>query len=143
MASDTELSIAADCLCLASRRAARTITRRFDRALRGKGIRITQFSMLALLHLRGPLSIGALSDALGVERTTLTRNLGPVEREGLVAVRSDDNDARSRVVALTAKGRAALVKAFPSWRAVQAELTSEIGAETAANLRRMSRHRSI
>lgn len=140
MASDTGLNSVADCLCLASRMAARTITRRFDRALRKQGIRITQFSMLALLHLRGPLTIGALSDALGVERTTLTRNLGPVEREGLVTVRSDVKDARARIVALTAKGRAALAKAFPSWRAVQAELMSEIGAEAAASLKRMSRH---
>jgi len=137
-----DLRPVADCLCLASRQAARAITRRFDRALRGQGLRITQFSMLAVLSLKGPQPIGALAEALGVERTTLTRNLGPVERDGLVAIRSDRDDARARIVALTAKGQAALRAAFPSWQAAQAEITAAIGALAADRLRGLARKRS-
>jgi DNA-binding MarR family transcriptional regulator len=94
-----------DCLCLASRRAARALTRAFDRQLRPLGIRATQFSILTMLLLRGRLTIGELAEFLGLDRTTLTRNLALVD-EGWVDIRPG-NDARSRVVAAIQKGRAA------------------------------------
>ncbi|MFN3350200.1 MarR family winged helix-turn-helix transcriptional regulator [Pseudorhodoplanes sp.] len=131
----------ADCLCLAARQASRAITRRFDRALRAQGLRITQFSMLAILHLKGPQAISELANALGVERTTLTRNLGPVERDGLIVIRDDDDDARSRVVTLTAKGRRVLIGAFPLWQTAQADLIAAIGAQAADRLRSLARNR--
>jgi DNA-binding MarR family transcriptional regulator len=128
----------ADCLCLASRRAARAITRAFDRHLRPYGIRATQFSLLAMLELKGPQSIGALAQALGADRTTLTRNLARVEQESLVKTRQGD-DARERIVTILPAGSSALAKALPAWRTAQAELTSSIGRPLADSLRRLGR----
>jgi DNA-binding MarR family transcriptional regulator len=137
-ASDRALAETAGCLCFASRRAARTITRAFDRELRRHGIRATQFSMLAVLELKGPQRIGDLAEFLAVERTTLTRNLAVAEEQGIVRVRPG-HDARSRIVAITPRGTAALKKAFPVWRKVQAALTKEIGRSAADSLRRLAR----
>src|ERR1700676_3519395 len=119
MTTDRELFECGDCLCLASRRAARALTRAFDRELRPHRIRITQFSILTNLTLRGPLPIGELAEFLGVERTTLTRNLALIERAGWVEIRAGE-DARSRVVAVTKKGRNAIAAALPAWRKAQA-----------------------
>src|SRR4026208_379603 len=99
MSEQSELRACADCLCLASRRAARTITRAFDRQLRPYGIRATQFTILTTLELRGPTPIGELAEALGMERTTLTRNLALLEAERWVEIRADQDDARARIVA--------------------------------------------
>jgi DNA-binding MarR family transcriptional regulator len=128
----------ADCLCLASRRAARALTRAFDRHLRPHGLRTTQFSLLTALILRGPSSIGELSDFLGVERTTLTRNLALVEAEGWVDIRPG-NDARSRIVAATSKGRAAVRKALSAWREAQEAATADIGRAGVEALRALAR----
>jgi DNA-binding MarR family transcriptional regulator len=137
-AADRSLAETANCLCFASRRAARSITRAFDRELRRHGIRATQFSLLAVLELTGPQTIGDLAEFLAVERTTLTRNLAVAEEQGLVRVRPG-KDARSRIVAIAPKGTATLKKAFPTWRKVQAALTEEIGTQAADSLRRLSR----
>jgi DNA-binding MarR family transcriptional regulator len=115
-----------DCLCLASRRAARALARAFDRQLRPLGIRATQFSILTMLLLRRPLTIGELAEFLGIDRTTLTRNLALVESKGWVDIRPG-NDARSRVVAATQKGRAAVMAAMPAWRKAQQGASAAIG----------------
>ncbi len=127
-----------DCLCLASRRAARAITRAFDQELRPHGIRATQFSLLAILALKGAQTIGDLAAILGADRTTLTRNLALVEEAGLVRIRAGD-DARSRRVTITPKGGRTVRTAFPGWRKVQTSLSGSIGLQTADNLRRLSR----
>jgi DNA-binding MarR family transcriptional regulator len=128
----------ADCLCLASRKAARAITRAYDRHLRPHGLRATQFSLLAMLELKGDQPLGALAHALGTERTTLTRNLALIEREGLIETRAGE-DARERILAITPSGRRTLQKALPAWRTAQAELTASIGAPHAGSLRRLAR----
>lgn len=125
------------CLSLASRRAARAITRNFDRELRAHGVRATQFSLLSALELKGPQSIGALADLLGIERTTLTRNLALVEQRRLVEIEPGD-DARTRIAAITSQGRATLGDSLPTWRKVQSELTHAIGKEAAIGLRRLA-----
>ena len=79
MSAPPNLIECADCLCLASRRAARRITRVYDRELRPYGLRVTQFTVLVMLSLRGALTISELAKALGAERTTLTRNLALIE----------------------------------------------------------------
>jgi DNA-binding MarR family transcriptional regulator len=126
MTSDAPLGECADCLCLASRRAARALTRAFDRQLRPHNIRTTQFSILTALLLGGPQTISALADFLGVERTTLTRNLALIEAEGWVDIRAGD-DARSRVVAVTRKGRAVAMAAKDAWRKAQQAAATSIG----------------
>ena|SRR5437660_873211 len=138
MTDDPNLAECADCLCLASRRAARTITRAFEKQLRPHGIRAPQFSLLALLELKGPQTIGALADALGADRTTLTRNLALVERQSLVRIRPGD-DARSRIVTIAPKGRSALKNAFPAWRKAQSALSAAIGRQMADSLRQLAR----
>jgi DNA-binding MarR family transcriptional regulator len=138
MGPDQQFSECADCLCLASRRAARAITRAFDRRLRPHGIRVTQFSILAMLELKGAQSIGDLADALGADRTTLTRNLALIEKQSLVKIRPGD-DARSRIVSLLPKGRSALMRAFPAWHEAQSALMGSIGRPLADSLRRLAR----
>ena len=81
---DHDLLETKQCLCLASRRAARAITRQFDRALRAHGIRATQFTLLAALELKGPQPIGELARLLVADRTTVTRNLSVAEEQSLV-----------------------------------------------------------
>jgi DNA-binding MarR family transcriptional regulator len=137
MTDPLDISDCADCLCLASRRAALAITRTFERRLRPHHMRIAQFSMLTNLALRGPMAIGVLAAWLGVERTTLTRNLALVEAAGWVETASGE-DARSRIVSLTASGRQKLEETYPAWREAQAEVTKRIGAGPTATLRQLS-----
>jgi DNA-binding MarR family transcriptional regulator len=132
-----DLSGTDQCLCLASRQAARAITRAFERRMKGAGIRSTQFSLLVQLMRRGPLSIGYLAQPLGVERTTLTRNIALIEKKGLVASASGA-DARERIVAITKKGHAAVAVALPAWRKAQESMSTAIGKTGAEALRAIS-----
>ena len=142
MTEAQDLYACADCLCLASRRAARTITRSFDAMLRPHGVRATQFSMLAILELKGPQSIGDLAEELGAERTTLTRNIARIEEQSLVTSRPGD-DPRTRIVSITPKGRKLFTKAFPMWRKAQSDLTARIGQSLADSLRRLAQSRKL
>jgi len=138
MNADPQLVETAQCLCLASRRAARAITRRFDVALRPYGIKATQFTLLAALALKGPQSIGALAEFMGADRTTLTRNLAVAEKQSLVKVRSGA-DARARIASIAVRGRLTLKRAYPAWRKTQSDLTNAIGIGTSDKLRQLSR----
>jgi DNA-binding MarR family transcriptional regulator len=131
---NTELAECANCLCLPSRRAARTVTRVFDRKMRPFGIRATQFSALVMLSPRGVLTIGELAQSLGLERTTLTRNLELIEAKGWLKIKVGD-DALSRVVSVTPKGRAAVTAAFGAWHEAQGAALSEIGSSGAKAIR--------
>lgn len=122
------------CLCLAARRAARMITREFDQALRSHGLRSTQFSVLAVLSLRGPKTVGELATFLSAERTTMTRNLAVLESRSLVAVEPGE-DARERIVQLTDLGRRSLRSALKDWQRVQRRLTESMGPSAAEGLR--------
>lgn len=128
----------AQCLCLASRRAARAITRAYDRELRAHGLRATQFSLLAVLSLKGPQAIGDLAETLGADRTTISRNLAPVEARGLITIGPHATDARARLARITPTGQALLEAAHASWRKVQTALTEDIGDDTADTLRRLA-----
>lgn len=134
MKPDSALFETTRCLCLASRRAARTITREFDDALRAHGLRATQFTLLAALHLAGPKSIGDLAELLSADRTTLTRNLAVAGEHGWVTLRVGRSDARSRVAAITSKGLRTLTAALPTWRATQHRLLDDIGPQAADSL---------
>lgn len=138
MTPKPELYETTQCLCLASRRAARAITRAFDKELRPHGLRATQFSLLAVLELKGPQTIGELAEVVGADRTTLTRNLALIEDQALIRIRPGE-DARARMVTITPKGRRMLQAAFPGWRKVQAALSDSIGAGTADSLRQLTR----
>ena len=107
------------CLCFGVRRAARAITQHYDRAVRPLGLRATQFSLLVVLAHAGALGMTELAQALGLDRTSLTRNLKPVERKGWVRVEQGE-DRRRRTIAITPAGIAALRQAVPAWRKAQA-----------------------
>jgi DNA-binding MarR family transcriptional regulator len=104
------------CLCLHVQRAARAVARRFDEALRPLDLTNGQFSLLMSLNRPEPPSIGSVSSLLAMDRTTLTAALKPLERRGLVKVKVDPADKRSRRLVLTQAGKAVLVKALPIWK---------------------------
>lgn len=109
------------CVCLGVRRAARQVARRYDEAFRPLGITSGQFSILAALLRDEVVPLGALAEVLGMDRTTLNRNLKPLEDENLIATNPTKEDRRVRGLVLTAKGRALLDRAIPAWRLAQAE----------------------
>src|SRR5689334_11743801 len=118
---ETTLVVRDTCVCLHLQRAARAVARRFDAALRPVGLTSGQFSLLMALNRPEPASMGSVASLLAMDRTTLTANLKPLERRGLVAVTVDDADKRARRLTLTPGGRALLVAALPVWRRTHAE----------------------
>jgi DNA-binding MarR family transcriptional regulator len=131
------------CLCLHVQRAARALARRYDEALRPLGITSGQFSLLMSLHRPSPPSMGEVSAVLAMDRTTLTANLKPLGRRGLVRTVVDLVDKRNRRVMLTAEGRAKLIEALPVWHRTQAVVGDMLGEELApdrlrADLRKLS-----
>ncbi|SLN52287.1 Transcriptional activatory protein BadR [Roseivivax jejudonensis] len=123
------------CLCLHLQRAARVVARHFDAALAPVGLTNRQFSLLMALNRPERPRLGALVPLLGMDRTTLTAALKPLERRGLVTSSPDPSDSRARRLALTAEGRARLRAALPVWRRAQAEIESDAGAGKMADLR--------
>src|SRR5690349_4567393 len=113
---ETTIEVRDTCLCLHLQRAARAVARRFDDALRPVGLTSGQFSLLMSLNRPEPPNIGSVSALLAMDRTTLTANLKPLERRGLVTVASDPTDKRARRLRLTESGRTALATALPAWR---------------------------
>jgi DNA-binding MarR family transcriptional regulator len=110
------------CLCLHVQRAARAVARRFDDALRPLGLTNGQFSLLMSLNRPKPPGIGSVAALLAMDRTTLTANLKPLERRGLVTVSVDEKDRRNRLMTLTPAGRALLASAVPVWERTHVEL---------------------
>jgi DNA-binding MarR family transcriptional regulator len=110
------------CLCLHVQRAARAVARRFDDAFRPLGLTGGQFSLLMALNRPEPPTMGQVAAVLAMDRTTLTANLKPLARRGLVKVMVDSNDKRSRRLALTPAGRRLLARALPVWRETQGAL---------------------
>jgi DNA-binding MarR family transcriptional regulator len=123
------------CLCLHLQRAARAVARRFDAALKPVGLNNGQFSILMALNRPLPPRIVDLAPFLAMDRTTLTANLKPLERRGLVAVLPDERDRRSRRLRLTDAGRDLLVAAVPIWRATHDEVDATLPAADIAALR--------
>lgn len=115
------------CLCLHVQRAARALARRFDIALQPVGLTSGQFSLLMSLNRPEPPTIGSVASLLAMDRTTLTANLKPLERRGLVKVSVDKEDRRSRRLAITADGRTVLSKAFPIWKRAHGEIEKLAG----------------
>ncbi|PRQ09766.1 MarR family winged helix-turn-helix transcriptional regulator [Enhygromyxa salina] len=123
----TTIHIRDHCLCLHAQRAARTLARRFDDAFRPIGITSGQFSLINGLNRPEPPTIGAVASLLAMDRSTVTANLKPLERSGLVVVSIDPRDRRGRRAALTDAGRAVLARATPIWVAEHARVEAEIG----------------
>lgn len=121
LAFATTLDVRDNCLCLHLQRAARVVARRYDDALRPAQLTNGQFSLLMALNRPCSPNLSEVSELLGMDRTTLTANLKPLARRGLLKVAVDAQDRRSRRLHLTSAGRAALVIAMPLWTQAQAE----------------------
>jgi DNA-binding MarR family transcriptional regulator len=125
----------AGCNCLALRQAARHVSQFYDQFLAPTGLRTTQYSILARLQRRGAMTINALAAELVTDRTTLGRNLLPLERDGLIAIEPGQVDRRSKEVRLTAAGTARLRTARKAWDDAQAQFETAFGAKRAKDLR--------
>ena len=123
------------CNCFASRKAARLITKLYEDHLAGVNLTSTQFSILVNLDEVGKASMKDLVEVLVMERTSLVRALQPLERDGLLAIGPDEDDARRNVVRLTDAGRARLAAAMPVWQAAQDEFERRFGSALASQLR--------
>jgi DNA-binding MarR family transcriptional regulator len=124
------------CLCLHVQRAARTLARRFDEALRPLGLTNGQFSLMMSLNRPEPPGMAAVASLLAMDRTTLTAALKPLQRRGLVKVTADRRDRRSRLTTLTAKGRSLLVRAVPVWKRTHLQIEALLDGGDPERLRK-------
>ena len=122
------------CNCLAVRQAARNLTSIYDRALDPIDLRVTQFSILYKLESRSKIRVSELADVMVMDRTTLTRNLRPLERQGLIAYLRED-DRREHWVTLTPKGKAKFKTALTYWGRAQKAFEAEFGRRRASEFR--------
>jgi len=123
------------CNCLALRQAARHLTQFYDHHLVTTGVRATQFSILAMLERLGPITINAFAEKMVMDRTTLGRNIQPLEREGLIAVTKGRVDRRSKELRLTDAGAARLHAASKAWAVAQTQFETSFGSKRASDLR--------
>ncbi len=127
----------ADCLCFRVRRAARTITRLYEEALRPLGLGATQLTLMNAIAMGGEngQTMSRLSDVLALDLTTLSRNLRPLEKDGMLTIGRHESDRRVRVVRLTREGEALLVAALPCWTKAHMRVTTILGEAEAEMLR--------
>ncbi len=124
-----------DCNCLAVRQAARHITQFYDQFLAPSELRTTQFSILAKLRRLGPMTINALAGEMVMDRTTLGRNILPLERDGLIVVEQGSRDRRSKELRVTEAGEARFRAGMKEWVNAQRQFENAFGAERTADMR--------
>ena len=124
-----------DCNCLAVRQAARHITQFYDQLLTPSGLRTTQFSILAKLRRLGPMTINALAAEMVMDRTTLGRNILPLERDDLIAVEQSSRDRRSKELRVTEAGEARFRAGMKGWVQAQRKFETAFGAKRTADMR--------
>jgi DNA-binding MarR family transcriptional regulator len=125
------------CTCLAIRQAARHVTQFYDQCMAQTGLRTSQFSILARLRRIGPMTINILARELVMDRTTLGRNILPLEREGLIEIRPGRSDRRSKELHLTEAGADRLHAGLARWAEAQARFEAVFGADRASELRQL------
>ena len=125
----------AACNCLALRQATRHVTQFYDRFISPLGLRATQYSILARLHRKGPMTINALAADLVMDRTTLGRNIRPLQRDGLIAIGPGETDRRRKELRLTRSGLARFQAAQKGWTKAQAKFEHAFGQRRAKALR--------
>jgi len=114
------------CACFNLRKASRAVTQLFDEVLQPTGLRVTQLSLLVGISIAGSIPITQLAERLVMDRTTLARNLKPLEKQGLIKI-ALGVDRRTRVVEITERGRKALMRAIPLWEKAQAHIVKGLG----------------
>ncbi len=128
-----DVETTANCTCLNLRKASRAVTQFYDEVFKPVGLRVTQFSLLALVANKGPAGMKELAKLLVMDRTTLTRNLKPLIDQGFLEVIESD-DRRQRPIAITSRGRNRLAQALPLWREAQNRVVANLGREKWAGL---------
>src|ERR1700751_5319514 len=123
------------CNCLALRQAARQVTQFYDQLLAPTGLRTTQFSILAKLRRLGPMTINALAAEMVMDRTTLGRNILPLERDGLIAIEQGSRDRRSKELRVTEAGEARFRAGVKGWVQAQRQFDKAFGAKRTADMR--------
>jgi DNA-binding MarR family transcriptional regulator len=126
-----------ECLCFRARRVSRVLTRLYDEALRPLGIQATQLTLLNAIAMCGERGapMRRLAEILAMDGTTLTRNVRPLEKSGLVRVAREPSDRRVRVVRLTPEGERLIEGALPLWTQAHERVITALGSEEAAELR--------
>lgn len=114
------------CTCSELRRAARAVTLLYDNAFRSSGLLSTQLGVLHVIYKSDTIRISHLAKELGMDRTTLTRNLSVLQRQGFIKI-SSGKDNRTRIVTITNKGRTTIAKAIPLWNDVQNKVKKQMG----------------
>jgi DNA-binding MarR family transcriptional regulator len=132
-------SAAQECICLAVRQAARHVTQFYDRSLAPSGLRTTQFSLLAKLRRHGPMTINALAADMVMDRTTLGRNILPLERDGLIHIEPAPSDRRSKQIRVTRRGEKRLDAARKGWAEAQSRFEAAFGGARTSQLRALLR----
>ncbi len=122
-------AIRAVCACANLRRATRIVTRRYDEAMRATGLRATQMSILNEIACMGDAPVSELATRLAMDASTLTRNLTPLERDGVITALKTQGGRRRRV-RLTQRGAEVLEAAWPLWREVQDAFEAQLGSES-------------
>lgn len=120
--------IAAVCSCVNLRQASRAVTQHFDAVFQPTGLKATQFNLLVALAAVGQAPLTRVAEAMVMDRTTLTRNLKPLEARGLVQIEAGE-DRRNRLISLTDDGRKALRAALPLWEKAQSTVIEGLGPE--------------
>jgi DNA-binding MarR family transcriptional regulator len=120
--------VARTCACANLRKAARAVTQLFDEALAPSGLRVTQFTLLVTSCLIGESTINELATKMAMDRTTLSRNLKPLVRIGLLEMHPGE-DGRTRLVRITPAGERSLEEAYPLWQQAQQQTVYVLGEE--------------
>lgn len=116
------------CTCFNLRKASRMVTQLFDDSMRSIGLRGTQFTLLVNAFANSPIAVTRLAEIMVTDRTTLGRNLLPLERNGLIKVEQGD-DRRTRIVSITNAGKKKLEAAYPLWKEAQENIKETMGSE--------------
>jgi DNA-binding MarR family transcriptional regulator len=128
-----------DCNCLAIRQAARHVSQFYDQLFQPVGLRATQFAILSRLKREGPMTINALAAALVMDRTTLGRNILPLQRDGLIEVVASPVDRRRRELRVSDAGAEKYRQASERWAVAQTRFDEVYGGDRAATLRGLLR----
>lgn len=120
------IKTAGGCACFNLRKTTRVVTQFYGRVMRPSGLNGTQFTLLAAVANTGAPTIAGLAKRLLMDRTTLTRNIKPLEKQGLLTITAGE-DQRTRIVTLTVQGRNLLLEAFSSWEKAQKSIIDKFG----------------
>lgn len=123
-----EIAKGSECTGFNLKRATRAVQSLFDEAFKSVGLEGTQYTVLSHIYVSEPISLTKLADLMGVDRTTLARNLAPLEKKGFVEIKTG-SDKRARLINTTDLGKEVLSKALPIWNETQERIKTTLGVE--------------